>query len=160
MDVPCHHKVLSVPVPEVPSLLPSLMERGLKEAEDGESTRGGITCPKSEPGSISRDGGRFQLRCLYKHVIKTTAEKQPGCSAGGGEGKSQKSPWPCLLLQLIHMTSRTWGCSGETRQRSRAQPVRLGSERVSQAGPRLLAEHTGRGKAGGKCLGTQSEPIP
>lgn len=125
-------------MPEVPPLLPSLIEGGLKEAEDGESILGGIACPRSEPGSISRDGGRFQLRCLYKHVIKTAAEKQPGCSARGREEEKRRKPKKPLALSapaaMIHMTLRTWDCLDETEQLSRAQPVRSGSERESQAG--------------------------
>lgn len=69
----------------------------------GRAPAGGVPCPRSEPGSVSRDEDGFRPRCLHKHVIKTTAEKQPGCRAGDRagrkKGESQKSPWPRLLLQ-------------------------------------------------------------
>jgi len=119
------------------------------------STPGAIACPRSEPGGISRDGGRFQLSCLHKHVIKTAAEKQPGCSARG-RGREEKRRKPKKLLAssapaaMIHMASRAGGCWDETRQLSRAQPARSGSELESQAGlslpvPRLS---TGERKSG------------
>lgn len=64
----------------------------LDEAEDGVSTLGDTVSSRLEPGRVSRDGGRFQLGCLYKHDIKTTAEKQPGCSSRGrGGGKEEKA---------------------------------------------------------------------
>lgn len=67
----------------------------LDEAEDGVSTLGDTVSSRLEPGRVSRDGGRFQLGCLYKHDIKTTAEKQPGCSSrargGGKEEKAKKA---------------------------------------------------------------------
>lgn len=74
-----------------------------------------IPCRWLEPGSVSRDRGRFQLRCLYKHAV--TAEKHPGCSDGGREGKRRKPKKPLASsapAAVIHVTLCTWGCLDET----------------------------------------------
>lgn len=132
----------------------------LEEAKDGVSTLGDTGCSRLEPGSVSRDGGRFQLGCLYKHVIKTSAEKQPGCSAGGrGGGKEEKAKKALGLICSCSRDPRDFTHMGETGLLSRAQPV--GSETATSwtQPPRTSAEHMGRGKQGGKFPGMKSEPI-
>lgn len=138
----------------------------LEEAEDGVSTLGDMVCSRLEPGSVSRDGGRFQLGCLYINKLsKPQLKNNLGAVLGaGGEEKKRKPKKPLASSAPsaeIHMTSHTWGCLDETRLLSRARPMRLGSETVTSwtQPPRTAAEHMGRGKQGGKYPGMKREPI-